>query len=132
MLQKLWSYPQTRLLATLLMGASSLWCFPFLIPLFGRFGVFPERMAICTYLLILPFHIWSWSLAEYARRGMGITLVKGVILTAGLALAVIGCVRDATACCVVLSMTAVLTGTNIAAWLLDRLENSDVLKAWFV
>ena len=137
LLQKLWSYPQARLLSALLTASCVVW----LVPQWARWLEFLHRgwgiAAMWALLIALATDVWEWSAAEFARRGLGVTLLKAVVLLAGIFLAVAGLQRDAVGCCIALFFTGILTLTNGAEWLADKLAHSNdewcvALRSWFL
>ena len=136
MLQRLWSYPQARLLWTLLMASGVSWARPMLAEMTNHLHRGWGEIWNWIFLLATALHVWEWVVAEYARRGLGVTLLKTVVVIFGVSVAMFACQHDVGGCLAMLICTAVLTLPNGAAWLADRMAHSDnefftTLREWF-
>jgi hypothetical protein len=138
LLQKLWSYPQARLIAALSLDSVFSWFTPARNAWMNHHihqGVAQALIAI--YGIGVGKCAWDWAVAEYARRGLGVTLLKAVVLVAGLAFAAIAFAGDETGCWIALFFTGLLTVTNGAEWLAEKLAHSNnewcvALRSWFL
>jgi hypothetical protein len=137
LLQKLWSHPQARLIAALLLDTNFDWFTPLHISWLRRVHPVVEYAVIWMCMFIVGKCVWDWAVAEYARRGLGVTLLKAVVLVAGLAFAAIAFAGDEAGCWITLFFTGILTVTNGAEWLAEKLAHSNnewcvALRSWFL
>ena len=132
-LDKIWSYPQSRL------GAMFVIVFVYLLmdlkwPF--RIGFVPIGFALVTLYCMRGYYL-GWMEAEDARNGTGVVILKGIIIIGGLvgmACAFL-CVSHALGF-TVLGTTAFLSLSNAVPMLINRLVTSDgqpfkSLRHWF-
>jgi hypothetical protein len=136
LLARVWSYPQTRLLWALVMASGITWGLPELIAITNHLHRGWGKCWAWILIAGTALYVWEWAVAEYARRGLGVTLLKAPVVVAGISVATFVYQEDSTSCCVVLGCTAGLTLTNGAVWLTHRLAYSDdglsaTLRSWF-
>jgi len=131
MLQRLWSYPQVRLLWTLFVASCFLWGIPVLVQITpGGFTFYAlKRFWDWIFGLATLLWFWDWAVAEFSRRGLGVTVIKGVVIVLGVLISVFGFYEDPPTGVGILLTVFLLTVTNGASWLLDRLQHSD--NEWF-
>jgi hypothetical protein len=139
--EKLWSYPQTRLVCVLAFIWVSFWLLLEIAAHFDTNGIIGTALiaGVSTFSLgFAPCLAISWLVAEFARAGAGVAVLKAIpmAICIGLCITLYVVGRDIAMATVVLLFTFVLCVTNIIKWLAHELEqsNSDVfrtLRSWF-
>lgn len=135
-MQRLWSYAQVRLLLVLSIASYWIWGLPTMRGWTNQFHRGWGHYWNWILVVALCMYGWDWAKAEYSRVGMGITVIKAVVLVGGLTVVLNGPRSEATGNYFFLFLTGLLTITNAANWLGEKLEHSDnevftTLRSWF-
>ena len=131
MVVRLWSYSQVRLLAMLVLAGVAMLAIPELEyrTESGAWWYLPFAVNLCLIF-------WNWAVLEYARRGLGSMVLKGVMVAIAILVAIIGQTRHPDDGFEVLLAAALLTITNGPGWLAKQLATSDdevlvKVRSWF-
>ena len=139
LLQRLWSYPEVRLLWTVFTASGFLWAIPAMVEVFPGFLPFRAWEHLFDWIFGLGSLLWfkDWAVAEFSRRGVGSVVMKGILVVTGVVIGVLGFHDRPDVGLYVLIWTALIGVTNAMPGLLDKLQHSESwlfegIRSWFV
>jgi hypothetical protein len=136
MVRKFWSYPQVRLIVTLVLASGHFWLVPDMCRWINHFhrgwGGYYQWVWVAGVL----GGFWEWACAEFSRSGTGVVALKAGVVAAGLSFALNCFEGDVFGGSFVIVVTGALTITNGAKWLAGQMAHSDgeifaTLRSWF-